>query len=115
LLSDNQYVSPDDQIPNKRLNIFDTSRDEADQTSQMEPNSLYYLEHNNSQAKGFNKPIQAKFKLGDKSGIGGLNASNLGHSVFRDNSILNFTNLNMSKNTALRGAGDRSRFQDPPS
>ena len=48
MLSDNQYVSPDDQIPNKRLSIFDTSKDEADQTSQMEPNSLYYLEHNNS-------------------------------------------------------------------
>lgn len=82
LLSDNQYVSPDDQIPNKRLNIFDTSRDETD----LEPNSLYYLEHNNSQAKGFNKQIQTKFKPGDKSGIGGLNASNLGHSIFRDSS-----------------------------
>jgi hypothetical protein len=27
--SDN-YVSPDDNIPNKRLNIFDTSREEAE-------------------------------------------------------------------------------------
>jgi hypothetical protein len=79
-------VSPDDQIPNKRLNIFDTSRDDGDQTSHMEPNSLYYLEHNNSMAKGFNKPIGGKFKGGDKSGIGGLNASNLGHSIFRDTS-----------------------------
>jgi hypothetical protein len=81
----------------------------------MEPNSLYYLEHNNSQAKGFNKPIAAKFKPGDKSGIGGLNASNLGHSVFRDTSQLNLTNLNLSKNTMVRAVGEKSRFMDPPS
>ena len=46
------YISPDD-LPDKRLSIFDTSRDEMPQptdqtTSRLEPNSLYYLEHENS-------------------------------------------------------------------
>lgn len=60
--------------------------------------------------------MQAKFKGNqfDKSGLGGLNASNFGHSIFRDNSQ-NFTNLNMSKITGLRGGAEKSRFLDPPS
>jgi hypothetical protein len=58
--------------------------------------------------------MQAKFK-GDKSGFEMLNGSNLGHSMYRDKSQINFTKLNMSKVTAMRGPGEKSRFMDPPS
>jgi len=108
--STDHYVSRDDGLPDKHLSIFDRSNlDQAD-TSHFPPNSLYYLEHDNSQIKGVvNRPLQQRFRPGydpswagdNKSAISGLNATTtvMGKSNILGQSMLNVTNLNMSKNT----------------
>lgn len=120
-------MSPDDGLPDKKLSIFDTSKshDESqvqqplDQSTVYGNNTLYYLEHNNSQdksgwLKGFNKQVSGPYKgnlIGnnfDRSILGGLNGTILSGNNTRMNpnrsllgNSLNITNLNMSKNTNM--------------
>ena len=136
-------MSPDDGLPDKKLSIFDTSKDQdesnahqpLDQSTVYGNNTLYYLEHNNSHdkswLKGFNKQVAGPYRghqIGnnfDRSVLGGLNATllsmnntRLNRSLLGANNSINITNLNMSKNTGVGRNLDRSyaqRYQDPPS
>lgn len=116
-------MSPDDGLPDKKLSIFDTSKDH-DETNVQQPldqstvygnNTLHYLEHNNSHdkswLKGFNKHVAGPYRgnqIGnnfDRSVLGGVNGTMLSGNTRINRSLLgnsiNITNLNMSKNTNL--------------
>lgn len=93
----------------------------SETNNNMVKNSLYYLEHENSQLRSLNKPLQQKFmaapnQSNNRSGILGLNITNAAGNTYLANSI-----LNMSKNTAFQNLNkqDQSsylqRYQDPPS
>lgn len=115
------YISPDDGLPDKQLSIFDRSSLDQTQTNVQRHNSLYYLEHQNSQLMGFYNNWQApspyKGNPGqfDRSGLG-LNQTN---TMLGGNTVLNITNL--TRNThfqRLQNENDQSyqrRYQDPPS
>jgi hypothetical protein len=84
-----------------------------DQSTVYGNNTLYYLEHNNSHQKVFNKPLQGNYRgnqnLGnnfDKSIIGANNTMlSGGNTRYMNRSLLgnslNITNLNMSKHTNM--------------
>ena len=115
------YISPDDGLPDKQLSIFDRSSLDQTQTNVQKHNSLYYLEHQNSQLMGFYNNWQApspyKGNPGqfDRSGLG-LNQTN---TMLGGNTVLNITNL--TRNTQfqrLQHENDQSylrRYLDPPS
>ena len=61
--SASQYVSRDDGLPDKRLSLFDRSNLDRAESSYYAPNSLYYLEHDNSQMLGAgNRALQQRLR-----------------------------------------------------
>ena len=119
------YLSPDDGLPNKHIpnyGIFDNTQQLAEDvdskpdalndtvsatetSNNMVKNSLYYLEHENSQLRSLNKPLQQKFRANNESNnrsrIGGLNISNAPGISPSGYTMLANSYLNMSKNTAF--------------
>ena len=127
------YMSPDDGIPDKQFqSIYERSQMLMDETKPeflqdlsktefYEKNSLYQLEHDNSQLRAFNQPLLKQFRAGPSLSRMGMGVAFPGDDAFgftpnqspnMSMSAISITNLNRTKQAAMnRDLMHRAAYQ----
>ena len=127
------YMSPDDGMPDKQFqSIYERSQMLMDETKPeflqdlsktefYEKNSLYQLEHDNSQLRAFNQPLLKQFRAGPSLSRMGMGIAFPGDDGFgftpnqspnMSMSAISITNLNRTKQAAMnRDLMHRAAYQ----
>lgn len=122
--SADSYISPDDDLPDKRISIFERSQGQIDasqiertymdqsNTDPLGQNSLYQIEHDNSQLHVLNRPLLNQFRAGSMNTISNP-ISRMGLAADQNNALnqtglsaLSLSNLNITWHLSNQGAAN---------